>query len=157
MNILFEKHVSVSYRRIKEISRSTANAVINVYERENVVCPPSLKDGVFTTGNLDNIDHNPSSTSAQSSFHGTALSLTQHLSNENPGFDRPQLNDIIAEQINVKPVCLKEVPETYSVVPPVELKRNVEPPTTAGLVTLSDITVNTDVSHEQWLSVVRLL
>ena len=36
----------------------------------------------LTTGNLDNIDHNPSSTSMQTAFHGTAISLTQHVSNE---------------------------------------------------------------------------
>ena len=34
-----------------------------------------LKRGLFVTGQLDNVDDNPSTTSTQSSFHGTALSL----------------------------------------------------------------------------------
>ena len=62
-----------------------ANRVIEIYEHDNVVCPTNLRNGLFTTGNLDNIDHNLSSTSAQSSFHGTAISLTQHVSLDNSG------------------------------------------------------------------------
>jgi len=33
--------------------------------------------GLFTVGALDNIDYNPSSTTAQGSFHGTGTSLFQ--------------------------------------------------------------------------------
>ncbi|KAI8487001.1 hypothetical protein Bbelb_352610 [Branchiostoma belcheri] len=33
---------------------------------------------LFTTAAVDNIDHNPSSTTAKDSFHGTAISLLQH-------------------------------------------------------------------------------
>ena len=32
----------------------------------------------FTTAAIDNIDHNPSSTTAKESFHGTGISLLQH-------------------------------------------------------------------------------
>ena len=58
-----------------DTSTAVANRVITIYE-QGVVCPPSLRTGLFTTGNLDNIDHNPSFTSAQGAFHGTALSVT---------------------------------------------------------------------------------
>ena len=37
-----------------------------------------LRRELFTTAAVDNIDHNTSSTSSQSSFHRTAISLVQH-------------------------------------------------------------------------------
>ena len=33
-----------------------------------VVCPSDLRKGLFVLGEVDNIDHDPSSISAQSSF-----------------------------------------------------------------------------------------
>ena len=45
-----------------------ANVVIDQYEDDGIVCPTILKEGLFTTGNLDNLDHNPTSTSAQNAF-----------------------------------------------------------------------------------------
>ena len=41
------------------------------YEAEGVVCPAKLSKKVFTTAAVDNIDHNPSSATAQCAFHGT--------------------------------------------------------------------------------------
>ena len=34
---------------------------------------------MFTTAGIDNIDHNPRSKTASDSFHGTAISLVQHI------------------------------------------------------------------------------
>ncbi len=48
------------------------------FSREQVVCPPMLHGNVFTTAAVDNIDHNPSSTTSKESFHGTGISLFQH-------------------------------------------------------------------------------
>ena len=42
---------------------------------DKVACPPSLKAGAFTAAAIDYIDQNPSSNTATSSFHGTAISL----------------------------------------------------------------------------------
>ncbi|CAB4025239.1 hypothetical protein ROHU_037104 [Paramuricea clavata] len=38
-----------------------------------------LKEEVFTTAAVDNIDHDPSSTTATKSFHGTSISIFQHV------------------------------------------------------------------------------
>ena len=59
-------------------------------QEEGAVCPPNWKKDVFTTVTVavDNIDHNPSSTAASDSLHGTAVSLTNHLSNNCPGMER---------------------------------------------------------------------
>lgn len=43
---------------------------------------------VFTTAAVDNIDHNPSSTTSKQSFHGTAISLVQHPAFHGAGVDR---------------------------------------------------------------------
>ena len=37
--------------------------------------PTQLRHGLFTAGALDNLDHNPSSTTAKDSFHGTGISF----------------------------------------------------------------------------------
>ena len=42
-----------------------------------LVCPSQLRHGLFTVGALDNLDHNPSSTTATDVFHGTGIRLFQ--------------------------------------------------------------------------------
>lgn len=70
--------ISVSYQRVMDLSTSLGNNVLAHYNAANSLCPPQLKSGIFTTAALDNIDHNPSSTTADGSFHGTGISLFQH-------------------------------------------------------------------------------
>lgn len=77
---LYNLGLSISYDRVLEISTEMGNKVCARYESEGVVCPPKLKKKVFTTAAVDNIDHNPSSSTAQGAFHGTGISLFQHLS-----------------------------------------------------------------------------
>ena len=48
-----------------------------VLEDNRVVCPSNLRNNLFTVGALDNTDHNLTSTTAQGSFHGTAISVFQ--------------------------------------------------------------------------------
>jgi hypothetical protein len=45
---------------------------------DGVVCPAILHKGLFTTSAVDNIDLNPSATTATTSFHGTGISVFQH-------------------------------------------------------------------------------
>ena len=52
------------------------------------MCSPKLRLEFFTTAAIDNIDHNPSSTSAQGSLHGTNISVFQHFQNESNGVER---------------------------------------------------------------------
>ena len=66
--------LSISYDRVLQLSTNLANAVCQQYEDDGVVCPPGLRKNVFTILAVDNIDHNPSSTTARDSFHGTAIS-----------------------------------------------------------------------------------
>ena len=50
--------------------------------------PPVLRKGLFTVAAGDNIDHNLSSSTAKSSFHGTAISLMQFPTDDHPGIER---------------------------------------------------------------------
>ena len=62
----------ISYALVLDISTELGNKIWKA------VCPPLHKGGLFTTAAVDNIDHNPRSTSAHDSFHGTGISLFQH-------------------------------------------------------------------------------
>ena len=64
------------------------NRVCEQFHNEHVVCPPRLRGSVFTTSAVDNIDYNPSSTTLKESFHGTGISLFQHLMFDCEGVER---------------------------------------------------------------------
>ena len=106
----------MSYDRIVQLSIEMANGVIDLFEEDGVVCPTNLREGLFTTGNLDNLDRNPSSTSAQTAFHGTAISLTQHVTVDITGtehhrnrvqFYSPRKHQ--KQKNNIKPLTLSPV------------------------------------------------
>ena len=63
--------LSVFYDRVLSVSTDLGNSVCKQYHQDNAVCPPSLRKGLLTSSAVDNIDHNPSSTTAHDSFHGT--------------------------------------------------------------------------------------
>ena len=63
--------ISISYDRVLSISTDLGNEVCRCYREERSVCPSNLRLGLFTTAAVDNIDHNPSSTTAKDHF--TAL------------------------------------------------------------------------------------
>ena len=65
-----------------KISADLGNSICAQFEKEGVVCPSKLKQSLFTTANVDNIDHNPSARTAKDSFYGIAVSLTQHPSTD---------------------------------------------------------------------------
>ena len=68
---LYELGLSVSYNRVLQIEKQLAFAVCEDFRKKGVVCPAQLRKGLFTVAALDNLDHNPSSTTAKGSFHGT--------------------------------------------------------------------------------------
>ena len=83
-----------------------------------MVCPLNLNCGLFTVGALDNIDYNPSSTTAQGSFHGTGISLFQFPSSSVDGTQsRPPITLPPG-----KPDRNIHLPESYATVPAVSVK-----------------------------------
>ena len=65
IDMLHEKGICVSYDRVLEISANLGEAVVWQYVEDGVVCPPALRTKIFTTSAMNNIDHNPSSTTAK--------------------------------------------------------------------------------------------
>ena len=114
---LFELGLSVSYQMTMEIEESLASSISERFVANGCVVPASLRKGLLTIGALDNLDHNPSSTTAASSFHGTGISLFQLPTAGNHG----ELRD---------PICLPSqgsghsLPEKYAVVHHIELSTN---------------------------------
>jgi hypothetical protein len=79
LNTFAHKGSSVSYKRVQDVQLNITKQLCKKYNKDGFVCPPSLKEEVFTTAAVDNIDHDPSSTTTTKSFHGTSISIFQHL------------------------------------------------------------------------------
>jgi len=141
----------ISYDRTIAISTDVANAVCTRFEMDGLVCPPQAVSGVFTTAAVDNIDHNPSSTTSQGSFHGTAISLLQHPTNENRGRERPAIT--IDENLTGRH-SLSPLPVEYTMVNAVVLpKRDPLVPTIAGIEQTPSDAMQMERSVENsWLS-----
>ena len=88
IDTFYKLEMCISYDRFLSISTNITNSVIDRYDRNGVVCPSKLRDGIFRIAAVDNIDHNPSSASSHDSFHGTAVSLVQYPITKKPGTDR---------------------------------------------------------------------
>ena len=78
VEVLHDHGLSIPYDQVLDISAQLGDAVVSRYVEEGVVCPLKLRKGLFCTSTMDIIDHNPSSTTATSSFHGTSISIFQH-------------------------------------------------------------------------------
>lgn len=117
----------ISYDRVMSISTDAANSVCSHFEKDSVMCPPKLRKDLFTTGALDNIDHNPRATTAKDSFHGTAISLVQHSRSDRENCGNVRKVNVIDESI-VKHRSVQELPEYYTLsVQPIVLFKNNDP------------------------------
>ena len=100
---------------------------------------------------VNNIDHNTSSTSSQSSFHGTAISLVQHPSDTENGTTR------VVDTFDPKKCSSKtitELPACYRDVVPMALPNKELKAPALGQQSLesSDSTCNDKVDERDWLS-----
>ena len=121
--MLHENGLSISYDRVLEISAQLGEAVVAQYVEDGVICPPVLRKQLFTTAAVDNIYHNPTATTAQTSFHGTSVSIFQHPSTENAGDEREPLK--LKSEMKVKKV--PELPEAYTNIRPAYIAQNPNP------------------------------
>ena len=127
IDTLHKMGLSVTYDRVLRMSTDLANSAINHYESVGTVCPPVLRTGIFTSSAVDNIDHNPSSTSAQSSFHGTGISIFQHPDADHVGADQEQI------QLATSSRKITKLPDDYTLVPAVVANKNPSLPEVANL------------------------
>jgi hypothetical protein len=111
----FDLGLCISYNRVIQLSCKLANRVCDKYNAEQLVCPPALRGNLFTIAAADNIDHNPSSSTARSSFHGTGISLFQFPSVNFSGLERNDFSSIRNESSNLSDATL---PSSYTEVMP---------------------------------------
>ena len=107
--------LSISYTRVLDLSTVLGHDVLRQCEEHKVVCPPSLCKNVFTTAAIDNIGHNPSSTSAEGLFHGTGISLFQHVTDEEPGVVQHK------KSIQSSSKKLSQLPGIYADITPISV------------------------------------
>ena len=110
--------ISISYDRVLDLEDRIAASVCEQCDEDGVVSPICLKKQLFTVGAIDNLDYNPSSTTSQSSFHGTGISLIQFPTKDNPGIDRPLKS--LPQSTDRK----YNLPGSYEIVPAVALRPN---------------------------------
>ena len=148
--------LSISYDRVMSISTDAANSVCSRFEQDGVVCPPKLCKSLFTTGALDNIDHNPSATTAKYSFHGTAISMAQHPSDHDCGVDRGV--NVIDKNV-VQQRRVRDLPAHYTNVHPVVLQtKNAFIPKLIGpVMPPSDVNASSLTKELDWFNNVKSL
>ena len=83
--------LSISYDRAIQLEDQLAISACERFKDDDVVIPACLRKGLFTVGALDNLDHNPTSTTSSDSFHGTGISLFQIPKQSQTGERRPSL------------------------------------------------------------------
>ena len=138
--------ICTRYDSMMQISTAVGNEAIDQFVKEKLVCPTEMKKDVFTTGALDNIDHNPTSNRAKGSFHGTAMSLTNHISYETSG----TIRDYQKEEGVFLKKFLEDLPEEYTVVPHVDMDCESVMPSTNITEHEYVSADNTNQRHENW-------
>ena len=155
VDTLFDLGLCVSYDRLFQLTSDIANGVCERFMMEDVVCPPKLCRGLLTTGAVDNVDHNPSFTTAKDSFHGTGISLMQHPSHTHGGTDRGIL---VIGQSGSSSKSVTALPSAYTTVPPAALKmKDFCVPTAQGPMRPSNLLATIAAKEDEyaWLSKVK--
>ena len=75
---LFSLILRISYNHVLCLSAEMGSWECQLFQAEQMICPPIIHGSALITAAVDNIDHNPSSTTAKDSVHGTGISLMQH-------------------------------------------------------------------------------
>lgn len=119
VDMLHENGLSISYDRVLELSVQLGEAVVAQYEVDGVVCPLVMRRYLFATLAVDNTDHNPTATTATTSFHDTSVSVFQHPSSAHRGEE--------IRQLTLKPDVKKmpQLPEAFTSVTSATNARNL--------------------------------
>ena len=112
----------ISYDRVLQITADLAKGICTRFETDKVVCPPKMRQERFIIGAVDNVDHNPTSTTAHDSFHGTSISIIQHLSHGLTGILR---GDLVINQEKSSTKSIPPLAASYTSFLPAALKTKV--------------------------------
>ena len=148
MDALFELGLCISYDRVLSISTILGNNLCRQFEIEKTVCPPMLRKNLFTNAAIDNIYHNPSSTTAEDSFHGTGISIFQHPRCEASGVERTTMT-ALNNSHNISTRRFDKLPPSYTDVPPVTLcKKNPVSPKVEGTIKVDRLLIPEAMQRE---------
>ena len=118
---------------MQDVQLNITKQLCKKYNEDGFVCPPSLKEEVFTTAAVDNIDHDPSSTTATKSFYGTSISIFQHL-------EKALEPNQIDLSVDFEDSSTKiELPESYTNLSPTKSKAAEYPLQTVNRENSSDV------------------
>ena len=148
---LYSLGLSISYERVLEIETATGNKICERFELEKTVCPPTRRKGLFTYGAIDNIDHNLSSSTSQSSFHGPGISLFQNREQENDG-ERRLTGYVLVKDIKREKQL--PLPPAYTQAMPALMRRDhPDLPKDTEQLTPEDFSANAEIveSKYSWL------
>ena len=112
---IYHLDICISYDRVLHLLAEIGSRVCEQFHRVLVVCPSKLCGSVFTSAAVDNIDHNPRSTTSKESFHGTGISLFQYPTYDSEGVDQSIIIIRVCQDVTSKPV--DDLPNFYTNVP----------------------------------------
>ena len=75
MEKLATEGLSISFLIVQEIQDNITKKLCQQYLNEEIVFPKNIEKGLFTVAAIDNVDYDPSSTTAKYSFHGSIYSV----------------------------------------------------------------------------------
>ena len=80
LGVSYKKVLTIEVNFVQPIADQTRN-------NTDIVCPTYLRQHIFSVAALDNLDHNPTSHTANSSFHRTGIYMFHFPSLQKPGLD----------------------------------------------------------------------
>lgn len=155
-SLIFGKNrygLRISYSTVLGIIRDFSEAIGDMAKASVAVCPSNLRKEIFTVAALDNLDHNPSSRTATTSFHGTGISIFQFPTQQQPG--------LVQETINIRRGSKRSadgnlLPSSYTFVPPINRTLCVQPSAMATGRQNCANTVQEDKKHkDEWMQLVH--
>lgn len=154
VELLHKYALSVSYKKVLSIESRFAQAIAEqTRNNADIVCPTNLHQHIFTVAALDNLDHNPTSRTASSSFHGTGISIFQFPSSQSPGLDQEPLR--ISSQKTGAHSSGPILPRSYTFVPPVGRSLVTQPPV-KDVQPVATNSFDEEKRHEQaWMTAVH--
>ena len=144
----------MSYKKVLTNEVSFAQTVADQTRNNgDIVCPTNLRQHIFIVAALDNSDHNPTSHTASSSFHGTGISIFQFPLSQQPGLDQACLR--ITSYKTATGSSGPILPRSYTFVPPVGKNLVTQPPV-KDVHPVATSTFDEEKQHEQaWMTAVH--
>jgi len=154
VELLHKYALDVSYKKVLIIEVNFAQTIADqTRNNSDIVCPTNLRQHIFTVAALDNLDHNPTSRTAKSSFHGTGISIFQFPSSQKPGLDLECL--CINSQKAGAGISGPILTHSYTFVPPVGRNLITQPPVKV-VQPVGTNSFNEEKQHEQaWMMAVH--